>query len=366
MCGRRNTAANLLVSNRMRSVLAVILLALTACATVPPTPSIPADAVLTWTKLPTEPFRGKQDDIFFINARVGWYVNGTGKIYKTTDGGATWTKQLDQPGTYFRCIAFLDEKRGFAANIGTEYYPNVTDTTPLYETRDGGATWTAVTKITGPAVKGLCAIWAKGRTVWAAGRVGGPAFLMISKDGGETWTSSDLSSQTGMILDILFFDDQNGVLCGATSSSSAQSHALILTTADGGKTWTKRYESARLYEITWKASFPTRKVGYVTIQNYNPDKAVSQRYVAKSTDGGMTWSEVPLVNEHAVREFGIGFADERTGWVGTTTGGFETRDGGATWKPVEMGKAVNKIRVLEDVAYAIGVDVYKLELGLTR
>jgi photosystem II stability/assembly factor-like uncharacterized protein len=350
----------------MRSLLPAVLLVLTACSTgstTTPAPkrTIAPDAVLQWTKLPTEPFRGKQDDIFFVSPAVGWYVNGTGKIYKTTDGGATWTKQLDKPGTYFRCIAFLDEKRGFAGTIGTEYYPNVTDTTPLYETRDGGATWTAVTNITGPAVKGLCAIWTKGRNVWAAGRVGGPAFLMTSNDGGETWQSVDLSSQTAMILDILFFDDRNGVLCGATAAHSAQSHALILTTSDGGRTWTKRYESERLFEITWKASFPTRNTGYVTIQNYNPDKAVSQRYVAKSTDGGITWSEVPLVNEHAVREFGIGFADERTGWVGTTTGGYETRDGGATWKAVEMGKAVNKIRVLDgSVAYAIGVDVYKL------
>lgn len=350
----------------MRKLAALALLILAACTTTAPTPprSVAPDAVLTWTKLPTDPFRGKQDDIYFVNANVGWYVNGTGKIYKTTDGGATWTKQLDKPGTYFRCIAFIDEQHGFAGNIGTEYYPNVTDTTPLYETRDGGTTWTAVTKISGPAVKGLCAIWVRGNRVWAGGRVGGPAFLLTSHDRGETWQSADLSSQTGMILDILFFDDNNGLICGSTASAAANSHALILTTADGGKNWTKRYESDRLHEITWKASFPTRNTGYVTIQNYNPDKNVTQRVVAKTTDGGTTWSEVPLVSDFAVRQFGVGFADERTGWVGTTTGGFETRDGGATWKPVEMGKAVNKIRILEDgdgfVAYAVGVDVHKL------
>jgi hypothetical protein len=65
-----------------------------------------------------------------------------------------------------------------------------------------------------------------------------------------------------------------------------------------------------------------------------------------------------------VREFGIAFVDEKTGWVGTTTTGFETIDGGATWNPVEMGKAVNKIRILRTpdgfVGYAIGTDVYKL------
>ncbi len=33
----------------------------------------------------------------FVNAQLGWYVNGAGKIYKTTDGGETWLKQLEQP-----------------------------------------------------------------------------------------------------------------------------------------------------------------------------------------------------------------------------------------------------------------------------
>lgn len=346
----------------MQKIAAAFLAALfLACSTAAPPP---ADAKLAWMKLDTEPFKGKQDDIFFIDANLGWYVNGSGKIYKTTSGGATWVKKLDKPGTYFRCIAFLDAKRGFAGNIGPDYYPNVSDATPLYETRDGGETWTAVTKITGPAVKGLCAIWVRGKHVYAAGRVGGPAFLMTSRDGGESWTSSDLGGSTAAIYDVLFFDDKNGLLCGATDTNTANANALILMTSDGGRTWTKRYQSSRPYEITWKAAFPTRNTGYVTIQNYNPDQSASQRYVAKTTDGGATWSELPLADDHAVREFGIGFADEKTGWVGATTTGFETRDGGATWTRVEMGKAVNKIRVLETprgfVAYAIGTEVHKL------
>ena len=99
------------------------------------------------------------------------------------------------------------------------------------------------------------------------------------------------------------------------------------------------------------------------MQNYDPAKAVAQRVVAKTTDGGKTWKEINLVNDFNVREFGIGFIDEKKGWVGATTGGFETSDGGKTWKPVEMGKAVNKIRLLKTergfVGYAIGVDLFK-------
>jgi photosystem II stability/assembly factor-like uncharacterized protein len=318
---------------------------------------------LTWKQLTTEHHRGKQDDIYFIDARTGWYVNGLGRIYKTTDGGETWVLKLNQPGTYFRCIAFLDAKRGFAGTIGTDYYPNVTDPTPLYETRDGGDTWSAVTRISGPVVKGLCAIHVVGKHVYAAGRVGGPAFLMVSHDAGETWASSDLAPYTAIITDILMFDERNGIICGSSDADTTKANARIITTDDGGATWTTRYQSARPYEITWKVSFPTRRVGYVTIQSYDPSKDVTLRVVARTVDGGATWTELPLTRDFAVREFGVAFLDEQTGWVGATTTGFETRDGGASWAPVNLGRAVNKIRLLEGTGYAIGTEIYKLVAG---
>ncbi|MDQ3714039.1 MAG: hypothetical protein M3388_17730 [Acidobacteriota bacterium] len=339
--------------------------------------SVPPDSY-QWTKLKTEPFRGKQDDVFFITPDVGWYVNGSGKIYKTIDGGTTWTLKLNKPGTYFRSVGFASEQRGFAGNIGTEYYPNVTDTTPLYETSDGGETWQAVEAVNERMIRGICAIEIVKKpfinagkldyktTVYAGGRVGGPTRLLKSEDGGATWQSIDLSRYCQMILDIKFFDAKNGIISAGSDAAVEKSNALILMTTDGGKTWSKRYQSNRPYELTWKSSFPTRRVGYVTVQNYNPDKKVSQRVIAKTTDGGKTWKEIPLVNDFNLREFGIGFIDKNRGWVGGSTGGYETLDGGKTWKSVEMGKAVNKIRLLKTengfVGYAIGVDLYKLSV----
>ena len=330
-----------------------------------------------WQKLETVAYRGKQDDIFFLTTDLGWYVNGGGKIYKTNDGGKTWIEKLSQPGTFFRTVGFVNEKVGFAGNIGTDYFPNVTDTTPLYMTDDGGDTWRAVSSIDGPTVKGLCAIDVlhtkfinsrvlDSRTViHAGGRVGGPAFLLRSMDGGKTWKSQDVSAHTKMILDVKFFDENRGFIMGASDTDTEKSNALIIATQDGGATWKKVYQSNRPFEITWKASFPTRDVGYVTIQNYNPDKIISQRHIAKTIDGGATWNEMPLVNDYAVREFGVGFADEKLGWVGTTTGGYQTTDGGATWTSVvEMGRASNKVRIIRNengfVAYAIGLDVRKI------
>jgi len=334
-----------------------------------------ASTPASWQRLPTEPFRGKQDDIAFVSPDTGWYGNGDGKLYRTTDGGQKWEKVWERPGTFIRAVGFVDARHGYLGNVGTEYYPGVTDTRPLYRTQDGGVTWTPVSVPGIEIVKGICGIDVlqetrifQGQTrsvpvIHAAGRVGGPAALLRSVDGGDTWTVIDLRAQAGMLLDVKFFDSRNGLVCASTSSDLRQGRALILRTRDGGATWTRAYESDRPFENCWKFSFPSRSVGYATVQNY--EEGATRRVLVKTTDGGASWREIPLVDDARVRQFGIGFVDDDWGWVGTTTAGFETRDGGATWAPVAMGQAVNKIRILRSGsrvrAYAIGVHVHRFD-----
>ena len=330
----------------------------------------------TWKKVTTEPYPGKQDDITFVNENLGWYVNGYGTIYHTEDAGLTWVKQIEQKGTFFRTIAFVDKSIGFAGTVGTEYFPNVTDTIPLYGTKDGGKSWNPVS-YKGNYVKGLCAIDIVKEQfinhgnidykthIFAVGRVGSPANFMVSHDGGETWTSKSMNDDCKMLFDIKMLNKNEGFACAANNEDISQSNAVILKTVDGGKTWQKVYQSSRPYETTWKVSFPTPKVGYATIQSYNPDPNVKQQRLAKTIDGGKTWQEINLVEDAASREFGIGFIDENHGFVGTMNSGFETKDGGKTWEKIDLGRACNKIRIYKDdkgkvYGYAIGVNVFKL------
>lgn len=335
-----------------------------------------------WTKLETEQYPGKQDDIFFVNANVGFYGNGSGKIFRTTNGGTTWKSVFEKKGTYVRCLAFTDEKHGVMGNIGPGYFPGVTDTIPLYRTEDGGTTWSAVTAIEGEPVVGLCAfdivqvpfinagnLDYRPRII-GVGRVGGPVAYIWSDDLGKTWKQGKVPDISAMAFDVKFLDDRHGFIASATHTDVSQSHAQIIATDDGGATWREVYQSTRPFELTWKLSFPSRDVGYCTIQSYNPDRSASARFVAKTTNGGTTWTELKMVDDHRFREFGIAFLDENVGWVGAMPHGFGTTNGGKSWSKVDFGNAVNKIRLIQSdegvTGFAIGLDVHRMQIRSSK
>lgn len=354
----------------------------------PPAPGLAASG--DWVVSTTEAYPGKQDDLYFSSEQVGYYGNGAGKLFRTADGGATWTKVLDKPGTYWRALGFLDDKRGFAGNIGPDAFPGVTDATMLYRTDDAGATWAPVALPDAAGARGMCAIdilqvdtvnaghRLHKEIVHAGGRVGGPAALFGSDDGGTTWTKLALPPQVAMILDIKFVDVSTGFVFAGSDPDVAASHGLIVKTTDSGRTWKVVYQSARPFELMWKGAFPSRAVGYATLQNYTGEAAADpeahvtaapQRYVVKTTDGGDTWRELPVTSDNKMQEFGVGFIDEQHGWIGAIPTGFETTDGGATWAAAPgMPKAANKLRVVRAPdgtagrVWAIGVDVRHLEL----
>lgn len=297
----------------------------------------------TWTKLDTEHYKGKQDDIFFISENTGWYVNGYGKIFHTIDAGKTWQLQLEKQGTFFRCINFIDSLTGFVGTVGTDYFPNVTDTIALYKTTDGGSTWHPVS-YKGQYVKGLCAIdhvkeafvnhgeLGYKHHIYCVGRVGSPANLLVSHDNGLTFTSMDMSKYCNALYDIKMMNKNEGFACASVGEDLEKSHAAILYTNDQGTTWKKVYESSRGYEISWKICFPSNEVGYATLQSYNPDSSVSTQRFIKTTNGGKKWREYQLCRDYKSRPFGIGFINLLEGYIGTMNTGYHTVDGGKTGK----------------------------------
>lgn len=366
-----------------------LALALAVCAVLSACASLPsgiekgerayAPPTEEWKTLPTDAYRGKRDDISVVDDEHAWYGTGQGELYATTDGGASWQLVQKREGTFIRALAFLDERTGFIGNIGTEYYPGVTDTTPLYRTDDGGVTWKAV-PVEGDPIAGVCAIDVlevarvfqgklEERTViHAAGRVGGPTGILRSVDGGKTFRAIDMTRQAGMILDVRFFSEFEGLVFASTSRDPSSAEGLILRTTDGGETWDEVYRSGRPGELIWKASFPNARTGYATVMSYDPNN--EQQLVLKTEDSGETWTELTLVEDAGARQFGIGFVDENIGFVGTLAGGFATTDGGATWSPAPLAPAANNFQVVEHrdgaTVWAIGTEVQRLDILLAE
>ena len=54
--------------------------------------------------------------------------------------------------------------------------------------------------------------------IHAAGRVGGPAHLLRSLDGGASWNSIDMTTHFAAITDVKFFDEMNGIVIGRPSA----------------------------------------------------------------------------------------------------------------------------------------------------
>lgn len=310
------------------------------------------------TELPNAPLTSRHNDLFFRDNLIGWIVDGDGEIHKTADGGNSWDRQYLNTDAHFRSIGFISDTRGFAGNVGEGEF-GATDENALFETFDGGETWTPVTNISGPTPKGICGMFVvNDSTVVAVGRVRGPAFFVKTTDGGQSWTSIDMSEHAAGLIDVYFTHPDSGFVAGLTDENHTQSSGVILRTTDGGVTWEQKHKSARFGEWIWKMSWPSRNVGYASLQR-NSDSPI---YILKTTDGGETWVDKRFSDGYYFVQ-GIGFVNEKQGWIGgnSTEPVYTTSDGGETWQSDVIRPRLNRFRFLGDsLGFAVGRSVYRI------
>jgi photosystem II stability/assembly factor-like uncharacterized protein len=320
-----------------------------------------------WRILPNAPVaKSRTDDIWFNDRSTGWLVNGNGQIQKTTDGGATGTPQLPPPaveGLYMRCIAFANANVGWA---GTLTAPQL-----LFHTENGGDDWLPVDNLPAGTPLGICGISVVSPSVVYGSGTNDPAndpAIIKTTDGGATWTAIDMRPHAKVLIDIHFFDEQHGLVVGGKQVCASPNpsyrpepddedtrlrgmiKAVVLRTRDGGATWQNLIEDLTpclpCGEWGWKIQFLDEAVGFVALES------LVTGAILKTTDCGQTWTRHPVNDEIRPDEDklgprptaananleGIGFIDEKTGWVGgwgdiQFTGNFNsvTRDGGETW-----------------------------------
>jgi len=136
----------------------------------------------------------------FVDPLHGFLVLAGSTLLATSDGGTTWSLRSTPGGSLdASSIAWLNASDGWAWTFSGPLVPSpATDTTPtsatvpLYRTRDGGATWTRIeTNLVGQTRDGWIGdlYFVDQRTGFAyrATEAGGTSVLLKTIDGGVTW-----------------------------------------------------------------------------------------------------------------------------------------------------------------------------------
>jgi photosystem II stability/assembly factor-like uncharacterized protein len=178
---------------------------------------------------------------------------------------------------------------------------------------DEGSSWDIVWSSTASGT-GVTALYFLNVDTGFAGTQGGE--LMMTTDGGTTWTSSDFdgANDQGEIEDVQFRDALHGVLSTGWNG--------IYTTSDGGVTWTPATTNPATtqYALCYADANTVFACG-------------NDQTIFKSTDGGATWASAYQGSPQTVN-LGIDFLDADHGMVTSEEGQyFSTADGGTTWTP---------------------------------
>jgi photosystem II stability/assembly factor-like uncharacterized protein len=326
-------------------------------------------AKLQWRPTAAPPASSRTDDIWFVDPQIGWAVNSNGQIIKTTDGGASWTEQLQVDRLYWRCIGFATPQRGWAGSL--------TNDKRLFATIDGGATWELIdARLPANAPLWICGLSVVNeQVVYASGsnEPSLPAAMVKTIDGGETWIGWDMETHASLLVDTYFTTPERGWVVGGKANVANPTRddvkPVVLFTADGGATWENRVadlaDTVPFGEWGWKIQFLNDQVGFVALENFRAGA------ILKTTDGGLTWRRMAVNDPQGNANLeGIGFVDAEHGWVGgwgdeNFDGGFssETLDGGTNWQNANhIGRFLNRFRFFGDpvtVGYASGDTVYK-------
>jgi len=227
----------------------------------------------------------------------------SGGVFKTTDGGLTWTKQTTAfPGSggYPAHIQFFD------SNVGVVVGQPKSGSYEIYTTSNGGSQWTQVVNVPAPSSDEITTGYASvGNNIWFGTVGGSPNNFSIYKstDRGHTWQRFPQSGKVTLAL--AFKDALNGLAVNCFESNE------VFKTTDGGVTWT-----AQNGPTNHSAMFISYAKG--TPGSYVITSRTNIGYPVQTTPGssysnndGATW--IPIDNlPHGEAEFSSG----DIGWSG--------------------------------------------------
>jgi photosystem II stability/assembly factor-like uncharacterized protein len=252
-------------------------------------------------------------DVFAVDADTAFLLaagpGARSRIYKTADGGRSWTRQFTNAdaAAFYDCFAFWSPSRGIAFSdaVAGEFVVRRTD--------DGGAQWVVVPGDALPpaqpgegsfAASGSCVVTAGDRFVWVGTGAADTARVLRSADGGRSWSAAMTpipGGPTAGVAALAFADSLHGVALGGDVANPDARGVNVAVTSDGGVTW--RAASAPPFPgaVYGAAAVPGRPGTLV---------AVGPRGMALTPDAGRTW-----VGLDTLAYWSVGFGSTRTGWA---------------------------------------------------
>ena len=217
----------------------------------------------------------------------------------------------------------------------------------VFRTTDGGASW-SIDSVAGAGrldFRGIKAFDANTAVVVSAGPAEqGAAKIFRTTDAGKSWTQSWSDSTKGIFLDgVAFWDARHGF----TFSDPIDGKFVILTTDDGGKSWSRVPAANIPSNLANEAAFAASNT-QLTVQGTSNAWIASgggiQARVFRTTDRGRTWkvASTGMPGGASSGLFGIAFADAMNGLAiggdyrnerGVTSFAIRSSDGGVSWAP---------------------------------
>lgn len=270
-------------------------------------------------------------------------VERTGRPWKTSDGGTTWTPSdggLSPHGAYSAQIVFKpgDPSVVYLVRAGG-----------LFRSTDGGSNWTAV----GSWSYGAGSLVVDPKTpanLWIQN--GGQ--IQESTDGGDTWSASSSGLPAG------------GVVALAADPMSPETAMYAVASPDGGTTYAtyKSTDGAAHWNLVATSDVLTTVVRNVVglgllvapgqsnvLYASGEDPATYDLGLYKSSDSGATWTRINgSIRTQPPVPLAIPLASPNTLYAALGEGLYATSDAGATWQPINTG-----LRAM-DLVYPVDFD----------
>ena len=314
-----------------------------------------AFAALRWREI--GPFRGGRSvAVAGSSKRPYEYYFGTtgGGVFRTTDGGVTWTPVTDKYfGGTIGAIG-ISESNPDIVYVGAGEYPirgNVSHGDGVWRTSDGGKTWTSLGLADTRQISRVRVHPTNPDIVYvgAQGHVFGPNVergVFKTTDGGKTWRKILYRNDSTGITDLVLDPNNPEILYAAFWQAwrtpwqlvSGGAGSGIFKSTDGGEHWT---------ELTRNPGLPQGVIGNIGLAvsptNSNKLWAIVEADsggVFRSTDGGATWTKTN--SDRRLRQRAWYYTrifadpkDEKSIYV-LNTGMYRSTDDGKTFRNIQV------------------------------